>query len=256
MKRRIGFLIAVIFVCVFLCSACQPYQYYGRNQELYSVFGSAVPGAASPASFTGKSVKIIEKDSYGRVLFAYDELIPFYADDFTCGYAICQHYDGKLAYYLCDICFEIDDSYAKITTDRINALKERNNWEKPLELDADGMETTWIFSSFRYGGERNNLYLKYSATRDIKKLIKESFSPEELDSEKLSYYAYEIYEDGRAFFIIKSFVNEKRCIIALNSDGTLYEGSPLWIDDPYSAEYIEQLVKFRAEFEAASAGQA
>ncbi len=49
-------------------------------------------------------------------------------------------------------------------------------------------------------------------------------------------YAYEIYYDERAFCIVKG--KTKSCILAYYSDGTLYEGSPLWIDEPYSAESI------------------
>lgn len=255
MKRKTGFIIAVILVCAFLCSACQPYQYYGKHPELYSVFGSAVPGAATPDSVVRK-VKIVETDSYGRVLFSYCESMLYYPRTVR-GYAICQQYDGERSYYLRDICFEIDSSFENITEERIEKLKQRNNWDQPLDLEAEGMASTGIFTSFRYpamayeGMITWEQYMKCSVQgmEKLPQMLKD-YLPECFDGKWIKAYCYEIFADSRAFYIVKA--DDRTCIVATNADGSIYEGSPLWIDDPFSEEYIEQLVKFRAEFEAAS----
>ena len=260
MKRKIGLIIAAIFICVFLFSACQPYQYYGKHPELYSVFGSAVPGSATFDSFVGK-VKIVETDSYGRVLFSYDESMPYYSrskdDSLIYGYAICQHYDGKQSYYLRDVCFEIDSSLKNITEERIEKLKQRNNWDQPLDLEAEGMASTGIFDAFKYPAMVNDGMIDYElvkkcyhqGTEKLPQMLKD-YLPEYFDVKWIEVHCYEIFADSRAFYIVKA--DDRTCIVATNADGSIYEGSPLWIDNPFSEEYIEQLVKFRAEFEAAS----
>lgn len=260
-RTRTILIIAIVFACASLCSACQPYQYYGKHPELYSVFGSAVPGSATFNSFVGK-IKTVETDSSGRVLFSYYESMCYYSQNeynsTVYGYAICQHYDGERSYYLRDICFEIDNSFENITEERIERLKQRNNWDQPLDLDAEGMASTGIFDSFRYpamvyeGMITWEQYIKCSqqGREKLPQMLKD-YMPEYFDGKRIYAHCYEIFSDGRAFYIVKA--GERSCIVATNSDGSIYEGSPLWIDNPFSEEYIEQLVKFRAEFEAATA---
>ncbi len=260
MKRKTGFIIAVMLVCVFLCSACQPYQYYGANPELFSTFVCAVPGAGSHGNIW--KLKRVDEDSYGRVLFWHAHQITYYSfsvpPGFIYGYVICQHFDGEKAYYFQDISFEIDSSLENITEERIERLKQRNNWDQPLDLDAEGMASTGIFDAFRYPAMVNQGMIQYEqykkcsvqGTEKLPQMLKD-YLPENFNGKKILVHCYEIFSDGRAFYIVKA--DDRSCIVATNSDGSIYEGSPLWIDDPFSEEYIEQLVKFRAEFEAATA---
>lgn len=245
-KLLISLIVVFIFALSCLETACQPYQYYGKYAELYSTFVCAVPGTGGRHG-TPRELKIIETDSYGRTLFKHEQFQRFYHTDWAlCGYVICQHFDGENAYYLRDISFEIDSSFDNITDDRIEMLKKRCNWEQPLDLEAEDMAKTWVFTAFRYGPNASAIECR------IKQTLEQNLSPDDFDLDAFLFMnVYEIYDDERAFCIVKG--KEKSCILAFYSDGTLYEGSQLWIDNPFSEEYIEQLVKFRAEFEAATA---
>lgn len=253
MKKTLFSLLTILFFCVIcLNTACQPYQYYGKHPELHSVFVCSIPGTGGRYAHP-RDLKIIETDSYGRTLFKHDQFEQFYPTDFAlCGYVICQHYDGENAYYLRDVSFEIDKSFDNITEDRIEALKERCNWEQPLDLASEGMAKTWVFTSFRYFGEHDHALTESAIEQSIINTIEKELDHTDFAFDDFLYVnVYEIYDDERAFCIVSG--KTRSCILAFYSDGTLYEGSPLWIDDPYSAEYIELLVKFRAEFEAAAA---
>ena len=154
-----------------------------------------------------------------------------------------------------DICFEIDSSFENITEERIEHLKQRNNWDQPLDLEAAGMKSTEVFTAFmkfKHLDRETTRECNVTRADKLPQMLKEQY-PDDFSAERLSVCCFDIYEDMRALYLVKAVEkNSKSCIIALYSDGTLYEGSPLWIDNPFSEEYIEQLVKFRAEFEAAS----
>lgn len=258
MKKLLLFVIMVsALIGLTMVLACQPYRYYGKHPELYSVFVCAIPGAGSTYCTIGNLEKV-ETDSYGRVLFRHRQNITLYQpESVVCGYAVCQHYDGEKAYYLEDVCFDISASYNDFTDQRIEVLKKRNNWEQPLDLTAAGVVSTGIIHSHRYpamvyeGMITWEQYKKCSVQgeKELPQMLKD-YLPEYFEGKKMWVYCYEIFGDGRAFYIVRA--DDRTCIVATNTDGSIYDGSPLWIDNPFSEEYIEQLVKFRAEFEAAS----
>lgn len=147
MKRQIGlgafisFLFFAVAFGIFFWFMMRPYKYEGEHPDLYTVAVNNVFGARGYMS-NGESVydpdiEVIEKDSYGRILFFYDEHFSF-----GTALVIMQAYDeNKVSYYL-DHCYHpytysedspYDATYRDLFTEKeISDLKELNDWNKPI----------------------------------------------------------------------------------------------------------------------------
>ena len=142
MKKVISLLlVAVLLVSLTGCF----FRYGGEHEDLYTVaiynvFGSC--GYRSNGEVSGNPIiEVIETDSYGRVLFFYDE-----GDHYTLGsgLVVMQKSLSGFVYYYQDICqlpcirrnYRIDASYSEIfTNEKIAALKENNDWDKPFDAE-------------------------------------------------------------------------------------------------------------------------
>ena len=86
---------------------------------------------AVPGIFSGIRTywDVIEKDAQGRELFEIVEDNAFMDEAYEMVYVICQKYDDDYVYYYEDSAHMLKSS----KTDSIEALKERNDWGKPLD---------------------------------------------------------------------------------------------------------------------------
>lgn len=273
-KRTIAICLASIVMLTVCLSAAgckygltprNPYIYYEDYPALYSVLVCSVPGMGNNSSIVGK-LEVLETDAYGRVLFMHCQINGYYTKEWVCAYVVCQQYDENGAYYFRDIDFALTPENTSIDESRINDLKARNGWDKPLDLKAEGICYTDVFRTFRFGRVTdfdNGYYLECGSKREkqLEENLLAKYSPEDFGDRKLWAHCFDIYDDGKAMYIVKVDVDSKNtqsdngyktCLIATYKDGKIYEGSPVWIDDPFSEEYYQQLVQFRAGFEEAA----
>ncbi|MBO5790774.1 MAG: hypothetical protein J6R40_06410, partial [Clostridia bacterium] len=103
----------------------------------------------------------MERDAQGRELleFSYDNA--FMDDAIKTAYVICQKYDDDYVYYYEDFAYMLEFS----ETDSIEALKERNNWGKPLDESKMSRRTaTFTFDMGMMSVEHG---LDYDKVKDV-----------------------------------------------------------------------------------------
>ena len=123
---RIVKILAVILLCIGLVSCT------GESYHCLLVCGSyAVPGIFySDMKGPETDCRIIETDSFGRVLFEF--IAPCFITGKTENVlVICQKADSDYVYFYEDICF----SFADNNEFSVSALKEINDWNKELNID-------------------------------------------------------------------------------------------------------------------------
>jgi len=136
-----GMIAPLVFVLVNLSA---PYSYSGEYKDLYStavwnIFG--VRGYYSGGEYyRDPSIEIYEKDSKGRVMFAYCEGQAFDSDElqYLGGIVIMQSSDddGVLSYDNCYLPIydgKVNDFRAAYSEDAINQFKMENDWD--LEIN-------------------------------------------------------------------------------------------------------------------------
>lgn len=145
-------LILALLTSTLLFAGCTYSGYKGDNPELCSVAWANIPTLHGYA-FNGEvsfdaEIEILETDNYGRILFRYSEDANGYGQ-YDCYILIMQRADDKNAYYYPDDCYtflslEYEDLWNDLDLNgsEITALKERNDWDKPL--DASKCESTQI----------------------------------------------------------------------------------------------------------------
>ena len=103
-----------------------------ERAEVYdlAICGSyAVPGMfCSDLKGDAVSCEVLDRDSYGRVLFTYktESSITGLEEE---AYVICQKYDANYVYFYEDIGYSFAEDYENDST----YLKEMNDWGKPLD---------------------------------------------------------------------------------------------------------------------------
>ena len=146
-KRQIGlgafisFLFFALAFGIFFWFMMRPYKYEGEHPNLYTVAVNNVFGAwgymSNGEAVYDPDIEVIEKDSYGRVLFFYDERFSF-----GTALVIMQASDeNEVSYYL-DHCYypymysedsPYDATYRDLFTEKeISDLKKLNDWNKPI----------------------------------------------------------------------------------------------------------------------------
>ena len=136
--KIISFALAIFLLLTApLLLGCQYQGYTGEGNELCAVAWDNIPflyGYIADGERTlNAEVKLIETDSFGRVLFSYTE------DVEPSGYyiLIMQYTKGKTAYYYPDDCYvylplkESDNGSPNIYASEVVKLKEINDWELP-----------------------------------------------------------------------------------------------------------------------------
>lgn len=144
-KKTLAFLF--ILISIFSFGSCG-FRYRGEHIDLYTVAVNNIFAAKGyfsngEASFD-PTIEVIERDSYGRVMFFYNEG-PLSV--FGRALVIMQKSDGDTVYYYQDTCqiphiyTEYPENYREFkyneiySEEEIALLKDVNDWNKPLDLE-------------------------------------------------------------------------------------------------------------------------
>ena len=137
MKRVIKVVISVLLLLSmpFVLPGCYRYgdDYQGEYPDLYSVAIHSIAGTTGHCMCEisyDSIIEVIEKDSYGRILFSYWENNTIS----TYNLVISQEVEGNYIYFYPDYNFissRLDDFSEK----EINELKKRNDWNKEIDKD-------------------------------------------------------------------------------------------------------------------------
>ena len=223
MKKRI-LVIVVIFIVALLFS-CK--QNVTENDVLAICSSFAVPGMnISDMKGSPYTVNVIEKDSYGRILFEH-ESINTICSSMRKVYVICQKYNENYIYYYEDICYIFDNGNVDLTL-----LKEQNDWNCPLEESK--------LSERKYGVSLDYHLINYTVLDW--NTVRESYcSSENVDDSELN-----------DFFLLDCDPVGNELCYAKHIDGTNYY---VFVDTNYKISVLEDfgddnfsvLVKFKKE---------
>lgn len=152
----------------------------GRS-DIFKIVRDSVPYA-----LTGDPMLdyVWEKDSdqYGRKLFLYQTDIKMSTNDLDI-WVICQKTNGDRSFYYEDFCYYVCEKDSPILDKELALLKERNDWEKPLDNTK--------MASVTFGNEENSrgyeYYLQFEEGEKLKEIIRNT-----VDCPKNTY----IYLDG------------------------------------------------------------
>ncbi len=143
--RRICASIILVFALCSTLIGCVPFKYSGEHSDLYTVAINSllwIGGFGMQADFPcDPEIEIIEIDECGRILFTYSE--ETYSDTFaSANVLILQATKGNLVYFYEDHNFIIerkklysDFSFGEFDEQEIADLKEKNDWNKELNLE-------------------------------------------------------------------------------------------------------------------------
>ena len=135
MKRcRRGCKLILLMLVILFLTGCGEFRYQGEHPELYTAALSSIPGQRGSVigGVGGLSPRIIvlAEDSYGRILFSYDEALWFY-------HMIVQKTEGNYVYFYQHYNFIAGRAASEITDEMTEILKEVNNWNQPLSDDSE-----------------------------------------------------------------------------------------------------------------------
>lgn len=128
MKRRPQIFALILLAIVLLSTGCAP-----SNQKQYlAICGRyAVPGMqCSDLKENSYVCEVMEKDSYGRILYSFCAPNIFSAQS-EAAVIICQKAEKKSVWYYENACYLLGNW----SDDDITHLKEVNDWEKPLDAE-------------------------------------------------------------------------------------------------------------------------
>lgn len=267
MRKKI---IAFVFLCV-VCvsiSSCY-YEYKGEEEALYTVAISNIFGAAGyesngEISYDPK-ITVLEKDSYGRTLFLYDEIYCDVPDcdslcDYGAAFCIMQSSTASHVYYYQDVCyfpcinflrFEEPDVLAENNAELIKKLKEQNDWDNPLDLSV--YEKSMIIT------EKSEGKLTVDSAK-LEKLVLDRARQFGYTGSDTSIFRYSRYcntdKYGRELYYLyamgmdynadgSTFLDSYDFALIVNPDGKINANSIVKIDNP--AESYEKVLKLKEE---------
>ncbi|MBQ7828711.1 MAG: hypothetical protein IJ345_00365 [Clostridia bacterium] len=118
-------IVAVILLGYLIYTAICPPTHLENN--VLQIAGSySIPGMQDPDLKGSSQIEVLERDSYGRILYSYSCYNSITAKDVV-AIAICQKSDRDYVYFYEDICYilgEYEDG-------DVDALKATNDWESP-----------------------------------------------------------------------------------------------------------------------------
>lgn len=151
-KYLITILIAICTICLSSCETISKYVFYrpgtlGRTEfyEAFYIIDVNVPAFNSYLTDANRfdKVELIEIDEYGRSMFRYLSHVGTVSGDwkwktYLTTLVICQKTENGRAYYYADFCWlgkasDQSREFAEFTADEITLLKERNDWNEPLD---------------------------------------------------------------------------------------------------------------------------
>lgn len=197
-----AFIATLCMLCsLMLVEACEPPAYAGNNTDHQKLIRKNVP---TISYWQGRS-QTQEKDQYGRELFIY-------TSDGNEALAISQAVDTENQYlwYYEDLCVIMHQGEAGFTDEEVNALKETNDWNKPLDM------TRITKRSFTDPSNYN--------MRTAEEIIKASLSDLLLKDEKMSIYVYAVDHDmqGQRLYCLNVHGAKSYPIEGISKESDLY----------------------------------
>ena len=138
LANRIKKLVAVgIAIFLINCSltGCRFTGYKGEHPALYTEAVNSLLGMRGYHSHGDSIIKIIDEDSFGRILFSYYDDSYFYGK-ISLHYLICQKIDETYVYYYPDYNFIVNEWNqldVPFSEKEIEDLKNKNDWDKELD---------------------------------------------------------------------------------------------------------------------------
>lgn len=135
--------ICIVFLLAIFCATCLTACQYKRNPADIIV-EYQIPFAESANHLN--EIKLIDKDDFGRKLYSYESAIRYgvvfrdfiEVDDLNTSaqmYIVAQKVDGKFVYCYDNFCFVYVKSFEIDNSDIISELKEKNDWNKPIQVE-------------------------------------------------------------------------------------------------------------------------
>jgi hypothetical protein len=134
-KKTVAIGTAIILL-VSTLSACQFTGYKGEFPALYTVAVNSLLAIRGYHSHGDALIRIVEEDSYGRVLFSYYE-DSYYGEGWpnSFSYLICQKTDETYVYFYPDYNFiikELNGLDIPFSNEEIESFKNKNGWGEEI----------------------------------------------------------------------------------------------------------------------------
>ena len=173
--RKVTMIIALVIIINLGISGCGGRYYRGDYPELFTVALNSLLGASgvAPNLIDDPEIIVLEKDSYGRTLFMYDE-----GGWFGVSILISQKSDGNYVYFYPHYNFIIFEAFSEMTSRiarnglrkehlypeiiaQINELKQKNDWNYELDLERSTRREIEVYYNFdRKGPVRDEVLLE------------------------------------------------------------------------------------------------
>lgn len=116
-------IVVLIIIFSVITSGCRR-RYSQDMVVMYTQVFLAIPGTRfyDPNVIKGET---IETDEYGRIWFSF-------STGSMSGECIMQRHDDKYVYYYDNVSYQITEEYKNRTTEELDAFKEANDWNKPI----------------------------------------------------------------------------------------------------------------------------
>lgn len=240
-KRQKHWLLYIALLCILmLLNACE-IKYPEERIIAVSQACYAIPGFSTGDPHNAQG-KFMEKDSYGRILFAVD----IYGRK---AIGVCQKYDELYVYYYDNIgylCIEGDSQLSEI---QVEKLKNINDWEK--ELNNEKMIKREIHSSGLLPAINRSNIKNQELAKDIgEKNILKKFP----NNYKLIVDFCDQSKTGQEIFMIWIYGEDEKgneikstnryYLMLLNKDGT-YDPEKYLVELPNLIESNEPLAKIK-----------
>ena len=236
MKRILPFFLAIL--CTLLVG-CEPMGYKGDDLAAYTLVQYQCPTQSSGFSYS----EIVEQDEYGRTLFKFwgGSDLAYESDKGTLYiYAILQKDTDDFVWFYDLVCYMMNPSWEAFTEERLNELKDRNDWNRELDL-SQAIQVKRVPENDRHIGVSHSI----SAITDIASNICES-------DEFYNYLPICNDQNGKTLYFIRTYKRDQNGYAAdfssyaviLNADSTYSDSSIVKLDDFY--DHAEELMALRA----------
>ena len=216
---------------VFLCIVCLLLSSCSSNPEHFAMLSTA--SFAVPCMFRsdmkGGRYEVLEEDDYGRILFSVQDYCILSGDDETAT-VIMQKYDRRYVYFYEDICYTLDSF-----SETVDELKERNDWEKPLD------EAKMSRRRVQYSLDN---YLQLDSESEFNRIMTKWKMRLAIDGASIVNYSITDFNGTHGLYVIvlETKEKEKEYYFSIIDDSS-YEDAYEKIDD--LSDYREELISFK-----------
>lgn len=230
-------MIFIVFILMFIYGCDDTARYKGQYPELFSIATNNILGV------TGNDfdkIEILDEDQYGRIMFSYETwhsyLITESYDESIYCIIISQKSDDVYSYVYTDYNFIVAQSADEISSDKINELKELNDWNKELNEDL------FVKIPIKYKKDQGNIN-----TKVIRKAFNFSISNYTITWQDYCFFTKDEY--GRQIYFVRNRDENKKLknayVMMFFSDGTFNEDTYITeITDIWN--YQDELADFKS----------